>query len=164
MSKIFSWLSLLMVAIAFVGCTKDPIREETPDQDEPSKNKMLNLVNEYRKSGCKCGSVDMPPVPALQWNAALEAAATAHSLDMNQNSFLSHAGSDGSNAADRITAQGYAWKTWGENIAQGYTSEEAAMAGWISSPDHCKNIMDAGYKEMGSARRGTYWTQVFAAR
>lgn len=43
------------------------------------------------------------------------------------------------------------------------------MQGWIDSPGHCANPMDARFTEMGLAyavdarsRAGIYWTQVFA--
>jgi uncharacterized protein YkwD len=45
------------------------------------------------------------------------------------------------------------------------------VAGWLSSPGHCANLMNPRYTEMGaayglnSARKSTYpyWTQVFGA-
>ena len=42
--------------------------------------------------------------------------------------------------------------------------------GWLTSPAHCENIMDARFTEIGIAyaaslntAAGMYWTQVFAA-
>lgn len=49
----------------------------------------------------------------------LQAAARAHAVDMAQNDFFSHTGSDGSSVADRTTMAGYLWTTVGENIAAG---------------------------------------------
>ena len=74
---------------------------------------------------------------------------------------LSHQGSDGSDAGDRITQAGYTWQTYGENIAEGYTSEEAVIKGWLESEGHCQNIMNGAFTEMGVATSGSYWTQVF---
>jgi uncharacterized protein YkwD len=62
---------------------------------------------------------------------------------------------------DRINAAGYTWFMLGENIAMGHTSEQQVMEGWINSPGHCKNIMNAGFTEVGFGRDKNYWTQNF---
>ena len=129
-----------------------------------SKSKMLQLINNVRKTGCNCGSTAMPPVTALTWNDKLAKASYDHSVEMKNNNYFSHTGLSGSNAGQRITAAGYTWKTWGENIAKGYTTEQAVVSGWLSSEGHCKNIMGAAFKEMGVGRQENYWTQVFGAK
>ena len=123
---------------------------------------MITEVNKFRSSGCNCGSEAYPPVPALVWNSALETAAVVHAMDMNGAKNLSHTGSDGSDVGVRVTNQGYVWSAVGENIAQGPTTEQQVVQGWIASPEHCKNIMNATFTEMGAARSGTYWAQVLA--
>ena len=57
---------------------------------------------------------------------------------------------------------------FGENIADGQGSPQQAVSGWLSSPDHCANIMDGKFTAMGAAyavNPGSdatiYWTQVF---
>ena len=129
-----------------------------------SKSKMLQLINNVRKAGCNCGTTTMPPVAAVTWNDKLAKASYDHSVEMKTNNYFSHTGLNGSNAGQRITAAGYTWKTWGENIAKGYTSEQAVVSGWLSSEGHCKNIMGAAFKEMGVGRQENYWTQVFGAK
>ena len=106
----------------------------------------------------------MPAVAVVTWNDKLAKAAYYHSVEMKSNDYFSHTGLNGSNAGQRITAAGYTWKTWGENIANGYTTEQAVVSGWLSSEGHCKNIMGINFKEMGVGRQGNYWTQVFAAK
>jgi uncharacterized protein YkwD len=129
-----------------------------------NKNLLLQLVNETRSKGCKCGNTYYPAAPALTWNAQLEAAANKHSTDMFKRNYFSHIGSDGTNGGMRIERAGYKWAAYGENIAAGYDSEQAVVEGWIQSPGHCKNLMDKAYKEMGVGRAGNYWTQDFASR
>ena len=54
----------------------------------------------------------------------------------------------------------------GENIASGYRTVDAVMNGWIASPGHCANLMNAGFAEVGVAcvpgvagnTYATYWT------
>ena len=105
----------------------------------------------------------MPPVAALVRNTKLETAATKHSQEMEKTNVFSHKGQNGSNAGQRISAEGYTWRTWGENIANGSLDEKSVMEGWISSEGHCKNIMNANFKEMGVGKSGKFWTQVLAA-
>lgn len=129
-----------------------------------NKTLLLQLVNDARKRGAKCGDTYYPAAPALSWNSQLEKAALIHSNDMQLNNYFSHASQDGSKAGERIDQTGYRWRTYGENIAHGYRSEREVVSGWLKSPGHCKNIMSKSFKEMGVARVDDYWTQVFSAR
>lgn len=129
-----------------------------------NKPLLLQMVNDLRAKGCKCGDTYYPPAPPVTWNVQLETAASLHANDMYQRNYFSHLGSDGSNGGLRIDRAGYKWIAYGENIAFGYTSEKLAVEGWTASPMHCKNMMDKAYKEMGVARAGNYWTQDFASR
>ncbi|MFF1280393.1 CAP domain-containing protein [Streptomyces sp. NPDC058299] len=116
---------------------------------------IVRLVNSERaKVGCQ----------ALTLNSALTKAAQAHSADMAAHQNMSHTGSDGSSPGDRITAAGYAWSGYGENVAYGYGTAEQVMAGWMASPGHRANILDCSFQEIGVglAQPGSYWTQDFA--
>ena len=172
------FVALLFSSFLIYSCTKTdiPVNDQTNSGTgntgssntttivyNVNKAKLLELVNAVRKTGCNCGSTAMPPVPVVTWNDKLGKAAYDHSVEMKANDYFSHTGLNGSNAGQRITAAGYSWKTYGENIAKGYTSEQAVMNGWLSSEGHCRNIMNGNFKEMGAGRQDTYWTQDFAA-
>jgi uncharacterized protein YkwD len=129
-----------------------------------NKPLLLQLVNEVRRKGCRCGDTFYPASPALTWNSKLEQAAIVHSNDMYANNYFSHADQDGMKAGDRLDDAGYRWRTYGENIAFGYRSERDVVKGWILSPGHCKNIMNKAFKEMAVSRVGDYWTQVFGTK
>lgn len=131
---------------------------------ELNKTVMLQLVNKVRSSGCNCGGRFYPSAPPLAWNEKLEKAAFVHSQDMWRRNYFSHKAPDGSNGGNRIERAGYPWKAYGENIAFGYTTERDVVKGWLSSPGHCRNIMNRNYKEMGVSRVNNYWTQTFGAR
>lgn len=131
---------------------------------------LLARINAERATGATCGSSFNGPAPALQWNTALTNAASVHSQDMVNNSFFSHTGSDGSNAGQRITRQGYQWSTWGENIAAGQPSVTSVMDAWMKSAGHCTNIMNPYIQDVGVAcvagpagGYGTYWTMNLAS-
>lgn len=131
----------------------------------------MAAVNAWRARGATCGTQTHAPAAALAWNAALTQAALVHSEDMVAGNFFSHTGSDGSSAGQRATAAGYAWRTWGENIAAGQVGVDAVVAAWMASPGHCANIMNARFEDIGLAcveggsgnRYRTYWTMVLGA-
>ena len=128
---------------------------------EVFKSEMLNLVNQLRKDGCRCGRKKMRPVPPVKWNDQLEQAALNHAKDMNANRFFEHKGSNGSSISQRIEKTGYNWQAVSENIYKGSDRAKGVFQTWKESPTHCKNIMDKSYKEMGVARAGLYWVQDF---
>lgn len=140
----------------------DPDDPEPPTGFGATATALLTAVNEARASGATCGSKIMPPVPALTLDARLVRAAEVHSQDMADTKEMRHEGSDGSRAGDRITKEGYAWSTWGENVAWGQGSVQGAMQAWLKSAGHCENIMNANYTQLGAAGVNNYWTQVFA--
>lgn len=163
----FALLGLLSLS----SCIVDPFDDsqeqaQVVPQGEPRE--VLELVNQVRSEGRSCGSEGtFGPAPALGWNEKLGRAAARHANDMVSHDFLGHTGSDGSSAADRISAEGYEWSAIGENVAAGQSSPQEVVAGWLSSPGHCANIMSPDYLHMGIARAeggsyGIYWAQTFA--
>jgi uncharacterized protein YkwD len=166
-------LLVLSLFVFVISCKKDSTAPEgNPDETPPAptivyninKDLMLQLINDARTKGCTCGSTVMPPVAAVTWNDQLAKAAYDHSKDMKDNGYFSHTGKNGSSPGDRIKAAGYMWKTYGENIANGYSTEQQVMTAWLASEGHCKNIMNASFKEFGAGKEGSYWTQVFGAK
>jgi len=128
---------------------------------------VLARVNQYRAAGANCGSGgNFAAAPALAWNLPLTQAADAHSRDMVANNFFSHTGANGSSAGDRISAAGYSWSSYGENIAAGQSSINQVVDGWMASAGHCTNIMTAAFADIGvacvagnsSTTYATYWT------
>jgi uncharacterized protein YkwD len=131
------------------------------------RSTLLARINQVRARGADCG-VDgvFGTAPALTWNDRLTAAAEGHSQDMAAKNYFSHTSADGRTLANRINAAGYAWSSAGENIAAGYPTVDAVMDGWIASPGHCANLMNAGFSEVGVAcvpggaadTYSSYWT------
>lgn len=132
---------------------------------------ILQQVNARRASGASCGTRgSFPAAVALQWNGVLTTAAAAHSQDMAANNYFAHNSQDGRTPGDRITAAGYSWATYGENIAAGYASVQAVVDGWFGSDGHCANLMNGNFRELGVAcvpgsagtTYGNYWTMELA--
>lgn len=153
---------LLIVAFLTTGC--DSVGIDLPAEPEPGVvawDEMLTAVNAVRARGAVCGSTEMPPVPPLIWDSRLEAAAERHSRDMAEHDHFAHRGTDGTDPGERVRRVGYDWRAVGENIARYQRSVDEVVEDWLASPGHCRQLLDAGYLEIGAAEHGNYWTQVF---
>jgi uncharacterized protein YkwD len=107
----------------------------------------------------------LAPVTA---HPALMSAALAHSQDQASMLRMTHTGSDGSNAGQRIERAGYDWRTWAENVAVGYGTAALVMSGWMGSAGHRANILNRSFVHIGVAvvtggDGRPYWTMVLAA-
>ncbi len=106
--------------------------------------------------------------PGVRWNAALQRAAQRHADDMAARRFFGHTDPDGADPGARITAAGYSWSAYGENIAVGRPTPAAVMKDWMNSPGHRRNILRCDLTDIGVGLRegtgGPWWTQDFAAR
>lgn len=118
---------------------------------------VVTLLNTERARRGLAPYADQPQVAA---------AAQAHSADMAAHRNMSHTGSDGSNAGDRLTANGFTWRAWGENIAAGQPTAQDVVTAWINSTGHRPQMLGSySYVGVGvaAAADGTlYWTLVVA--
>ena len=131
--------------------------------------RVLALVNEARSKGHRCGDKDWPPIDPVRLSATLSNVAAQHAQDMADHHYFDHRDLGGRSPADRVREAGYREQLAGENIAYGKLSADDAIAGWLKSPEHCENVMEARFREMGVAyaedrggHRGLYWVQLFA--
>jgi uncharacterized protein YkwD len=132
---------------------------------------MLDAVNSTRAQARACGDQgSFTAVSPLSWSCELNSAALGHSMDMADNNFFSHTGTDGQSVGTRATQAGYIWSSVGENIAAGLSlsSVGAVVQAWIDSPGHCANLMQSSYTQLGASKFSNlsstytvYWTQVF---
>ena len=109
----------------------------------------LNLVNQQRANN---------GLAALQWDDSLAACAMIRATELP--AAFSHTRPDGTD-----------WFTvcpnimYGENLAQGYTSADAAVNAWMNSTMHRENILKAGFVSCGIGiyEKGGkwYWVQEF---
>jgi uncharacterized protein YkwD len=131
--------------------------------------RVVDLVNDARSHGQRCGSERFAAAPPLRASRDLDTAAAAHARDMAHRKFFEHRGTDGSEPRDRVRRVGYQSRLTGENIAFGPESAEEVVAGWLHSPGHCANIMEPRFQDIGvglavGKKRGQiYWVQDFGA-
>lgn len=143
----------------------EPAPTFEPKSRPLSTSRALQLVNEARARGARCGGRYFPPAPALQLSGVLAGVALGHAVDMADHGYFEHTDRSGESPADRVRAVGYKERLVGENIAYGTESIDETVQGWLDSPDHCENIMDPRFAEMGvadAAGRGLYWVQLLA--
>jgi uncharacterized protein YkwD len=132
------------------------------------RNRALELVNQARSKARKCGRQSVGAARPVGLNVKLDRAALTHSEDMAQHGRMTHRGTDGTSVAERATRAGYQWSKVGENVAAGTPGVEEVIQGWLHSPEHCANLMNPEFTQMGIAyavnaesEDGIYWTQVF---
>ena len=138
------------------------------DADELNR-RVLQLINEARLHGAKCGGESFAATTILEANETLGIAAQSHAEDMASHNFLGHEGSSGSMPGGRTRDAGYAWSVVGENVAAGQSTAEEVVRTWLDSPLHCANLMSPDYSNTGiahainySSDKGIYWVQLFA--
>ena len=102
----------------------------------------------------------------VAYDSRLGTAAQNHANDMLANNYFSHTGLNGSTPGDRITAAGYNWRTYGENIARGQQSESDVLQAWVNSPGHQANNVNPNFEDFALAKAGSgsnkYWVLVLA--
>jgi uncharacterized protein YkwD len=152
--------------IVLASPTVLPSRTEAP----VLASRALDLVNEARARGARCGTRWFAPAPPVKLSGTLGGVALGHASDMAEHGYFEHEDLAGRSPADRVRAVGYRETLVGENIAYGVKSADEAVQGWLESPGHCENIMDPRFAEMGIAyaqgravKHGLYWVQVLAA-
>jgi len=111
--------------------------DETTDDEVVSA---LDLINEMRQSH---GLNPLAP------SGRLQSAAQLHADDMAEHDFVSHTGSDGVDAIERILRY-YPFNSWlGETIGAGFKSGAAVVAGWERSEPHREALMLPDFRAIG---------------
>lgn len=115
------------------------------------QTEVLHRVNALRAQGALCGTAIYAAAAPLTWNPQLLQAAREHSSDMAENDYFSHQRPDGNSPAQRMRAAGYNSSYVGENIAAGQPTVESVVSKWMHSPEHCKNLMNPKFRNIGVA-------------
>jgi uncharacterized protein YkwD len=94
---------------------------------------------------------------SLRADADLQHAAQTHSAEMAAGDYFDHIAPTGSTPLSRMRAAGYIFSSHigyaiGENIAWAtlwLATPKAIVVGWMASPGHRANILDASFRETG---------------
>lgn len=150
--------------------------------DEALIQRTADLINTIRNRLDACDDQGMlaaspvadratpaPSRPRLAWNPLLAETARRHSASMASEHYFDHVDRQGRTVGARARAAGYRYRVVGENLAAGHVSIDEAVGGWLLSPSHCRNLIDARFTEFGIAQvpssdptdpYRTYWTLV----
>jgi len=86
---------------------------------------------------------------AITINQQLTSAAQAKADDMAARNYWSHNTPDGQEPWVFVRSSGYTYQAVGENLAYGFGTSEATVAGWMNSPTHRANMLNSNYTEVG---------------
>jgi len=150
----------VMAVLLLLGC-KPPTQPtpQPPTPDPPTtltvQDVILLLHNAERQA-------------PLRLNDQLTDAAQDHADWMAARGRMSHRGAGGSSPGKRISAAGYNWTTYGENVAWGQRTPEEVMRVWVASPPHRRNIKSGAYVDLGvgvaeSSSGNLYWCTTFGS-
>ncbi len=140
----------------------------TPGSSWPAQNgslasQVMALVNQHRAG---LGEGQLVTSPTLSASAVWKA---RHMAAFN---YFSHddpgppiAPTPARTAADRVATCGY-HASWGENIAEGFTTAQSVLTAWLNSAGHKANIENPSYVATGvgvatASNGAVYWVQDF---
>lgn len=134
-------LLLLPVCVTFTALAFDPT-VQTPSLllDEALTVYYGNLARR---------EVGQPP---LRWNRQLTYASRWFAWDSVENRptpYCGHQDTNGQWPSDRAPLFGYLGSSGAENAYCGYMRPQDAINGWLNSPGHRANLLDAGHREIG---------------
>lgn len=175
------WILSACAAVSFAACGGTSI--QTPAQGGNNGARGLELAGPLNGPGVN-GRPEVSPRDedfaglingirrgdgsgVVSYNAKLNRAAQGHADDMLAQNYFSHTSKDGRVLADRIAATGYKPVAFGENIAQGFTTNKQVMNAWQNSPSHNRLLMADTVDEFGLGVAGSgassRWVLVMAA-
>ena len=82
-------------------------------------------------------------------NSALVNSAAAKAQAMLDSDCWSHYCPNGKSPWDFFASAGYTYIFAGENLAEGFSDNEAVMTAWMNSPTHRDNVLKSEFREIG---------------
>lgn len=156
--KLIAGLCVLLMACS-AGAVSVPVHAGTAENSVSSSmqnytDEVVSLINQERSAQ------GLNPLKAV---TVLNQCAEIRSQELV--TAFSHTRPDGRSCSTILDDTGVSWRTTGENIAYGYNSPKAVMEGWMNSPGHRANILNADFDSVGvgviSQNGVLYWTQIF---
>lgn len=97
------------------------------------------------------GARDKQGIAGLVANQQLGAAAQLKAQDMLENQYWAHVSNKGTEPWHWVEESGYKYAVAGENLAKNFSTADAVVTAWMSSPEHRKNMLDTAYNDVGFA-------------
>lgn len=105
-----------------------------------SNENIISITNSVRTSN---------GLASYSHNGALSSAAQAKAQHMCTYDYWAHTAPDGTTGWNFMKNAGYAYVSAGENLAKGYSSDQAVVNGWMASSGHRANILSGTFRETG---------------
>ena len=105
-------------------------------------SELLTLTNQQRAAN---------NLPALHLDQRLVQSATLKAADMFANNYWAHVSPSGVQPWYWFSQAGYSYTYAGENLAKDFDTAAGVMDGWMNSPGHRANILNANYADVGFA-------------
>lgn len=125
-------------------------------------------VNSYVKEVIRLTNVERAKygLRALSEDWELSRVAQYKSQDMRNKRYFSHTSPTYGSPFDMMRSFGISFRSAGENIAMGYSTPAQVVNGWMNSPGHRANILNASFTHIGIGyvADGNYWTQMFIGK
>lgn len=190
LKRVFSVFLALVLALSLVSGCKTPARKpapKTPPQTTapkttprtsalfyppvatpPSIGKTTYKGNAFEVKVVQLVNVERQKVghDPLTEDKLLDKGATTKAADMRDKGYFKHSSPTYGSPFVMMKNLGVKYNAAGENIASGYKTPEAVVAGWMRSPGHRANILSTKYHKIGvgyakGGWSGAYWVQWF---
>ncbi len=141
--------------LSLVGACSQYLPEGKTSPAEITRDLILAKINAVRAANFRA---------PLAYNDQLELAARTQADLMAATGKFSH--TIGGTLRQRVTAAGYQGAV-GENLAEGQSTLEGAIAGWLDSARHRSTLLSPNFTEFGLAvatgkgRHDIYWAMIF---
>jgi hypothetical protein len=103
---------------------------------------LLTLTNQQRASA---------GLPTLHYDSRLATSAGLKAANMYSENYWAHVSPSGIQPWYWFGQAGYAYTYAGENLAKDFDTSAGVMDGWMNSPGHRANILNANYVDVGFA-------------
>ena len=127
-------------------------QEDSSSQNISSIQNMIALLNYER------AKIDLPP---LVESSKLNATALEKACDMVEREYFDHVDPDGREAWHLYAAKGYQYLFAGENLIEGYATDQQALQALLESERHRANIFSTQFEDIGIGRCGDFVVQHF---
>jgi uncharacterized protein YkwD len=133
-------------AVAVLALSSAPAmaatRIEQSPQSASAQSDLISVINAYRSAN---------GLQQVSSNGGLTAAASWMASDMAAKNYIGHVSSDGRSPTQRMSAFGYPATSMytGEDLAAGFGTASAVLAGWQASAAHNAVLLNPNYDAVG---------------
>lgn len=142
----YPYLPLLTITLVILAIMQPWQALATRGQDVLPYATQMSIQNLVGETNERRAAQQAAP---LQLNAQLTKAAQTKAQDMVERNYWSHNTPEGNAPWEFVNNAGYSYAKAGENLAYGFNDEDAVVGGWMNSPSHRANMLDANYQEVG---------------